>query len=91
MDKQVFKLIHGINCAGWDNETWDVFHSDGVLRTSTEFSDAEDKVIPEGDYISIWLKPNVYSDFIKRHEGLCWHVVTKHSYNPDYYIYIYKV
>lgn len=91
MDTQVFNLIRGINCEGFDNSTWDILHSNGDLRTSTEFSDVADKIMPEGDYICIWLKPDEYPDFIKEHKDLCWHVVTRHSYNPDYYIYIYKV
>lgn len=91
MDKQVFKLIHGINCEGWDNSTWDILHSDGDVHTSEYFGAVHDRVLPEGDYIWIWLEPDEYPDFIKEHKDLCWHVVTRHSYNPDYYIYIYKV
>ena len=91
MDKQVFNLIHGINCEGFDNSTWDIFHSDGDVHTSGYFGAAYDYVLPEGDYISIWLKPYDYSGFIRKHASLCCHVITKHSYDPDYYIYIYKV
>ena len=91
MDKQVFELIHDINCQDLSNTIWGIMHSNGDLCTSGTFGDIEDKVIPEGDYIYIWLKPSEYADFIEKHKGLCWHVATGCSEASSHRYYIYKV
>ena len=88
MDKQVFELLYDINC---ENEEWSIWYSDGSLLLSVEFGDTEDKMIPEGDYISIWLKPSESGEFIERHKDLCWYIVPEHLVSPDYCCYIYKV
>ena len=91
MDTQVFKLIHSINCEGWDNSTWDILHSDGSVHTSEYFGAVHDQVLPEGDYIAVWLKRGSSKQFIAHNAKLCWSVISLQRDDPNTTIYIYKV
>lgn len=91
MDTKVFKLIKDINAEGWDNSIWDILHSDGDKHTSEYFGAIHDQVMPEGDYIVIWLKRGSYNRFVASHTEICWSAITLQCIDPDSIIYIYKV
>ena len=91
MDTKVFKLIQDINTEGWDNSIWDILHSDGNKHTSEYFGAVHDQVMPEGDYIAIWLKRGSNKHFVARHTEICWSIITLQRDDPDSTIYIYKV
>lgn len=91
MDTKVFKLIQDINTEGWDNSIWEILHSNGDKHTCEYFGTINDQVMPEGDYIAVWLKRGSYEHFVAGHTEICWSVITLQCIDPDSIIYIYKV
>ena len=91
MDPKVFKLIQDINTEGWDNSVWDILHSDGDKHTAEYFRAARDQVLPEGDYIAIWLERGSSKRFVARNAEICFSVITLLKDDARTTIYIYKV
>ena len=91
MDSKVFKLIQSINAEGWDNSIWLILHSDGNIHTAEYFGAAHDQVLPEGDYIAVWLERGSPELFVARNAEICFSVITRLKDDTRTTIYIYKV
>lgn len=91
MDSKVFKLIQDINTEGWDNSVWDILHSDGDKHTAEYFGAVNDQVLPEGDYIAIWLEHGSSKRFVARNAEICFSIITLLKDDAHTIIYIYKV